>query len=104
MVVFANKGYFEAVLQLRPENEQVLRFVKKQLKNSKTKISKEVKSKHGIDLYLSSQRFAISLSRRLKKSFKKGEVKISRSLFTTNRQTSKRVYRVTVLFRLKEEE
>ncbi len=66
-------------------------------------IAKIVKQKTGVDLYLSSWRFAISLSRMLKKSFD-GKVKITRSLFSKSKETGKRIYRVTVLFRLNDSE
>ncbi len=92
--------YYEGILQLRPFNKDVLDYVKKQIEKSDCLISKEVDLKDGTDLYLTSQRFAISLARKLKRVFK-GEVKISRSIHTRSRVTSKDVYRVTVLFRLK---
>ncbi len=104
MDIYTKDQYFEAILQLRPENKKVLEFVKNQLQNSKTKISKEVKEKYGLDLYLTSQRFAIALGRKLKRRFKEGEIKISRSLHTRDKLTSKLVYRVTVLFRLEDKE
>ena len=55
----------------------------------------------GVDLYVTSQRFARALGKRLKKRFD-GELVMSRQLFTRDFYTAKEVYRVTVLFRLKE--
>lgn len=104
MGIYTKDQYFEGILQLRPENKEVLDFVKNQLQNSKTKISKEVREKYGIDIYLTSQRFTVTLGRRLKRRFKEGEIKISRSLHTKDKLTSKNVYRVTVLFRLEDKE
>src|SRR3989344_2668688 len=100
MVIHQKDQYFEGILQLRPLNKEILDYVKKQIDKSNCLISKEFNLKYGTDLYLTSQRFTVSLGRKLKRVFK-GEVKISRSLFTTSRFTSKKVYRVTVLFRLK---
>ena len=95
-----NSNYFEAIFQLRNPNVEVKRFLMNQIAKRKGAfIAKEVKQKNGIDYYLSDQRFARSMGNKMKKSFK-GEMKTSRSLFTVNKQTSKRVYRVTVMFRL----
>jgi nonsense-mediated mRNA decay protein 3 len=92
--------YYEAIIQLRNPNEELLNFINNQLKKRKDIfISKEIKQKKGVDLYISSQRFARALGNKMKKSFH-GSLKTSRELHTRNRQTSKNVYRVTVLFRL----
>lgn len=99
MAIYSNDQYFEGILQLRPLNKDVLDYVKKQIDKGNCLISKEVDLKYGTDLYVTSQRFAVSLGRKLKRVFK-GEVKISRSIFKRSRITSKEVYRVTVLFRL----
>lgn len=97
-------NYFEATLQLRPYNKEIDSWIEKQVnKREDVWIAKKVKVQGGIDIYLSSQRFTRALGNKLKRSFK-GELKMSRKLFTQSRLTSKRVYRVTVLFRLKKEE
>ncbi len=103
MNIYTNDGYYEAIFQLRPEDQEVIKFIKKQLEKKNIKISKEVKSKHGIDYYLTSRKFAVSLARKLKKSFK-GDIKVSKSLYSVDRMTSKRLYRLTVCFRLRKEE
>lgn len=92
--------YYEGILQLRNPNEEVINFIRNQFNNNeKIWIAKQVKLKTGLDYYISSNRFLLSLGKKLKKSFK-GQLKISRKLITRNRITSKNVYRVTVLFRL----
>jgi len=92
--------YFEGVLQIRNPNEEVMNFIENQFKNNdKVWISKEIKLKTGMDYYVSSNRFLKQLGKKLKKSFK-GELKLSKKLFTRNHLTSKEVYRGTVLFRL----
>ncbi len=102
MVIYSKDQYFEAKLQLRPFNKKVYEFIKSEIdKRDKVFIAKEVKLKEGIDIYISSQKYTRSLGAKLRKVFG-GEVKITRSLFSINRMTSKKVYRVTVLFRLKE--
>ena len=92
-------NYYEAIIQLRPNQEDLLNFVKKEIEENNIKISKEIHTKYGVDLYISSNPFAISLGRKLKKRFK-GEVKLSRSLYGIRRKTSKLAYRVTMCFRL----
>lgn len=100
-VIFQGERYFEGSLQLRPYDEEVMRFIQNQLKNNnKVFISKIVEVGDGIDIYFSSQKFVRELGKRLKKSFN-GELKISRTLFTRDRMTQKLVYRATVFFRLK---
>lgn len=94
-----NPYYYEAILQLRPAKKELIDFVKKKIEEREDVfISKTVELKTGIDFYLNSWRFAVSLGKMLKKSFG-GNTKLSRTLFTQSRQTSKKVYRVTVLFR-----
>ena len=97
-----HKDYYEAIIQLRPYKKEVLDFVRNKIaKRKNVFISKETELKTGIDLYISSQKFARALGKKLKKSFK-GELKTTRKLFSRNRQTSKDIYRVTVCFRLKQ--
>jgi len=99
--VYSKDQYFEAKLQLRPFNKEIYDFVLRQVaKRKNVFISKEVKLKTGIDIYLTSQRFARSLGKKLKDTFK-GELKITRTLFSRDRLKSKLVYRGTVLFRMK---
>ncbi len=99
-----DRNYYEGKLQLRNPNEEVLNFINNQFKNNeKVWIAKAERLKTGIDLYISSNRFLLSLGKKLKKSFK-GELKTSRKLFSKSRLTSKQLYRVTVLFRLSPDE
>jgi len=98
--------YYEANIQVRPEDDKVLDYILKQAdKDGKVKVVKIVKIKKGsgVDIYLSSWRFAIAVSRKLKKVFG-GSVKITRKIYGMDRQTTKSTYRVTVLFRLPPEE
>ncbi len=91
--------YYEAIIQLRPKDEKLIDFVLNECKKNNIYISKVIEHKTGVDVFVSSQKFAVALITQLKKRFK-GKPKITRSLFKTQRQTSKKVYRVTVLFRL----
>ena len=96
--------YFEAIIQLRPAETSLVSYVYSLIEaKSDVSISKIEKLKTGIDIYLSSWRAAVAIGKKLKDRFS-GELKLSRALHGINRQTSKEVYRVTVLFRLKNED
>lgn len=95
-----NPHYYEAIIQLRPYKPEVYEFITQQIKNRKDIfISKVNELKTGIDIYISDQRFARSLGKKLKNKFK-GKLVLSRKLHTVSRRTSKPLYRVTILFRL----
>ena len=94
-----HSNYYEAKIQLRPLKQNILDFIITHVKSrNDVSIAKIEKIKTGIDIYLTSQKFARALGKKLKKSFK-GELKMSRSLHSTDRNTSKKLYRATVLFR-----
>jgi NMD protein affecting ribosome stability and mRNA decay len=96
--------YFEANIQLRPFDKEVFDWILKQIaKRPKVFVSKFVEYKTGIDIFISDQRFARRLGKKLNDTFK-GDLKITRTLFTQDKMTSKLVYRGTVLFRLKPKE
>lgn len=93
-------NYYEGILQLRNISEEVIKAVNEMLqKNKKVFIAKEEKVKNGYDLYLSSQKFIQHAAKELQRKFG-GEVKVSKKLYGLDKQTSKKIYRITVLFRL----
>jgi len=95
-----NPQYYEGILQLRNPNEEVINFIRNQVKKRKgVFIANEVSLKNGVDIYLSSNKFLLSLGRKLKKSFK-GELKTSKRLHGQDRLTSKLLYRGTILFKM----
>ena len=59
--------------------------------------------KSGVDYYISSNKIARQIGKQLRMNFK-GELKESSELYSRDRITSKDLHRVTVCFRLKEEE
>jgi NMD protein affecting ribosome stability and mRNA decay len=82
----------------------VLNYVKNEIeKAGNVFISKEIYKKFGTDLYLTNKFFLIQLGKKLKNRFS-GTITRSRSLYKTNRMTSKLVYRTTICFRLIEED
>jgi NMD protein affecting ribosome stability and mRNA decay len=94
--------YFEAIIQMRPFKEEIYRMILNQFKKSRTAwISKTIQGKTGWDLQVSSWRFALALGKKMKKAFG-GKITTSRSIFSRDNQSSKRVYRVTVCHRLDE--
>ena len=95
---------YQGILQLRPFDSKVYNFVLKQIKNrNDCFITNEVKQKTGLDIYLTSNQFLIALGKMLKKRFK-GTTKVSSSIYSRDRQTSKALYRVTVCFRMHKDE
>ena len=95
--------YFEATIQLRPAKHKLYEYVLDAIENSKDcTIAKIEEDKNGMDIQVSSQRFARALGKKLTRRFD-GELKLSRKLFTRDMYTSKEIYRVTVLFRMNEE-
>lgn len=99
-----HKDYYEAIIQLRPVTRELMKFIENRLKERENVfVSKIEEHKHGVDIYISSQKYAQTIGRGLKKSFQ-GELKLSRTLHTQDKMSGKKVYRLTVLFRLKPKE
>jgi len=99
-MIYSTDQYYEAKVQLRPYNKEVLDYVKKAIdKNENVFISKEEKKKYGVDLLITSLKYAKILGSLLKKRFK-GILKFSTTLY--GMKDGKKVYRLTVLFKLEE--
>ncbi len=102
-------NYYEAIVQLRNplrnpvgDLEDAMHFVLEAVRSEGQEvvfISKKKKVANGWDLYMSSNKFAVDLGRQLFREFG-GELKISRKLFSQHKQTSRLLYRMTVLFRM----
>lgn len=93
-------NYYEAIIQLRPPTDEIVSFIRNQCKKKHEAITRTEKLKTGVDLYITSQKFARSLGPKLKKNFG-GELKITKKAHTQDRLTSKSLYRATILFRPK---
>jgi NMD protein affecting ribosome stability and mRNA decay len=99
-MIYSNDQYFEAKIQIRPYDEEVIDFFFKLIdNNSNILITKETKIKTGADFLVTSQKEAQKIAKQLKKRFG-GKIILSRKLFSIHRQTSRKVWRVTVCFRL----
>ncbi|MBU0979609.1 MAG: hypothetical protein KJ709_02290 [Nanoarchaeota archaeon] len=92
-----HNGYFEAILQLRDQPEQIMAIVDAFLGQKNIQVAKEVKHKNGVDLYLSHQHAAQRLGNLLKQHG--AQITVSKKIHTRDRQRSKDVYRVTILAR-----
>jgi len=91
-------NYYQGILQLRDINDEILSFVRNQVKKrGDVAVTKTIKYPNGVDLYMTSQKFITILGKKLKESFG-GELKVSSKLHTQNRQ-GKYLYRVNVLFK-----
>ncbi|MDP2907985.1 MAG: NMD3-related protein [Nanoarchaeota archaeon] len=102
--IYRTDQYYQAIIQIRPKDKEILAYVRKQVKKKGSEISKEVFYKYGVDVYVTDQKVARNIGQRLKRAFK-GELKITKKIFSRDRQTSRDIYRGTVLFRrIKEEE
>lgn len=98
--------YYEAVLQIRSSNLNVLErsveFLKQRVENLRHKgmfINKVRRQSEGYDLYMTNKSSAQALGRELYDTYG-GVYKASPHLHTRDRQKSKNVYRVNVFVRL----
>ena len=94
--------YYQAIIQIRPYNEEVVRFINNQVRKRNDErifISKIVEDKYGIDFFISSNKFARIIGKKLTKSFE-GELKESVKLYSRDRHAGKNLYRVTVCFKV----
>jgi len=95
-----NSSYYEAIIQVRPKDEKLLNFIKKDIGTSKkSHITKFEESKHGYDLYVTDKSYIKNILPKVSSKFNI-ESKFSRTLF--GKKEGKLVYRVTLLLRLKE--
>ncbi|MBS3108499.1 hypothetical protein J4409_01375 [Candidatus Woesearchaeota archaeon] len=99
-----NAEYFEAIIQIRPLNKEVIEYVFDLIKKRRDVfVSKTNFEKYGCDIYISDQRYAKSIGKRLKARFKGGILKKSMKLHSYSRIKSKKIYRVTICFRYENE-
>lgn len=105
MPKFVNDQYFEAIIQVRPVNEEVLGYIKRLIeKRGNVFISKQINEKFGVDLYISDRKYAMSIGKKLKDRFKEGRLITSKILQGYDRQNSKSRHRVVVCFKLEKKE
>src|SRR3989344_3310863 len=94
------KEYYEGILQLRNPTDELINYVYGLIRAyPNTRVAKEKNVRGGLDLYISNQRFLRRVGEKLCARFV-GMSKISATLHTQDKQSSKELYRVTALFRL----
>ena len=93
-----HQGYFEAVIQLRNVEQNVVDSVFLEADNYGVYVSKVNWLKHGVDLFVSDRKFARNTGKILQRRFG-GLMRTSARIFTRDRYSGKEVYRVTVLFK-----
>jgi NMD protein affecting ribosome stability and mRNA decay len=98
--------YFEAVLQIRSPDYDILEksigFLQQRVASLRHKgmfINKVERLDDGYDLYVTNKKVAQALGKELQDNFG-GEYKSSPHLFSKNKQTSKNIYRVSILVNL----
>ena len=101
-MIYSKTQYYEAKFQIRPNNKKLIDFFKNQVdKDKNCFIIKEITNKYGTDFFLTSRKSSIIIVKKLKKNFN-GTVKVTKTLYGIDKQKSKKIYRLTVLFRLHE--
>lgn len=92
---------FNGILQLRNPNEDILNFVKNELKKGREKgyhCNKQSEVTNGMDYQLTDSQFTRNVGKALQNKFG-GELVETAKLVSRSRETSKDLYRITVLFR-----
>ncbi len=92
-----NKWYYEAIIQLRPEKSAIDSYIEQAIKKAGVSLARKKRLKTGLDYYVSSWKFSVTLGNELAKLFG-GRVTVSRKLFGRSKK-GKVVYRCTVLYR-----
>lgn len=99
----ADSEYFEGELQLRSATPELVAFVKNDLAEQERNgvhIAKEKIKGDYADFKLTSSKYLRALGKKIRARFN-GELTETSRLFSRNKQTSKDIYRTTVLFKLR---
>jgi NMD protein affecting ribosome stability and mRNA decay len=88
--------YFEAILQLRDCDKEIIDFAEKEITRLKLTVSDVIDLKNGIDYYLSDNNLTKQLGKKLQERYG-GEYLITATLHT--KKKGKELFRLTILFR-----
>ena len=99
MKKYSPEGYYEAKIQIRPNDPELVAFVKKEIEKNKIELIDENKLKEGIDLYINSSDFAVRIGKLFRNKYKI-KSKVSNTLTGENKQIGKRIYKITVLLKI----
>ncbi|TAL54165.1 MAG: hypothetical protein EPN86_04050 [Nanoarchaeota archaeon] len=97
----AKSTYYEGILQVRGITAVVEEFIDLAIERGKSQgnfLVKKTKMASGYDYYFTKNKFVQKLANELKKQFG-GNFKSSSRLVTRDRQTSKELHRVTILYK-----
>lgn len=92
-----SSNYFEATLQLKSENEDLIKRTEKILADNRVGIKTKKKSKGGYDFQLTSNKGMLKAIRKLSEEYP-AITTTSRKLHTKDNQTGKELFRVTALY------
>ncbi|MBT3691567.1 hypothetical protein HOG16_05000 [Candidatus Woesearchaeota archaeon] len=99
MKKYSPEGFYEAKIQVRPNDPELLAFVKKEIEKHEVELIDENILKEGIDLYINSANFAVRLGKLFRNKYKI-KPKVSKMLTGENKQIGKRIYKLTVLLKI----
>ncbi|AJF61755.1 TPA: hypothetical protein HA239_01605 [Candidatus Woesearchaeota archaeon] len=89
--------YFEGTLQLRNVDEEMVEFARSFFRKNNVFISKEKEQPKGIDMNVTDKKRLQNIGLMLQRKYG-GSIKVSPHIHTQDRQTSKQVYRVNLLY------
>lgn len=95
-------GYFEGILQIQNSHDKVYDFIDREMKKISHKgvfITKTVRTKLGVDLYMTNKTQMRILGQKLINKFG-GELTLNAQLFSHNHETSKDIYRLNILVKI----
>lgn len=88
--------YYESIIQLRPKKTEIDRHIEHAIEKAGVTLAKKKNIKTGVDYYISSWKFSVSLGNELARRFG-GQIIVSKKLFGV--VGGKTVYRCTVVYR-----
>jgi len=96
----AKTKYYEAILQIRDSNDEIVSFAKNEIAKLSDKgvfITDSEMFKDGADFKLTSKAAARAVANRLRDKFG-GQLTITAKIFSVSKETSKEIYRLIILF------
>ncbi len=92
-------NYFEGILQLRDIDDEVIDYAISECEKQSPQMIAKIKAcRNGIDIFVQSNRFLKKLGKIISEKYN-GELITTAKLHTRDKQKSKNLYRITVLFR-----
>jgi len=92
--------YYEGILQIRNPKQEAIDYIHRDIAynaDQKVKITKMVEHKNGIDIYLTSQKYAQAIAKRLHNEFG-GSITLSSRVHTRDTKKNKDLKRISILY------